>query len=81
MAVKHVQIEPPPLAGFRPDLPPDLCAIVHKMMAKKPDDRYQSAKDVLRDLARLRESMSGVFEGFLTRSVRPMANSMTRLSS
>ena len=59
VAVQHVQSEPPPLAGFRPDLPPDLCAIVHKMMAKKPDDRYPSAKDVLRDLARLRETMTG----------------------
>lgn len=61
VAVQHVQNPPPPLAGFRPDLPPDLCAVVHKMMAKKPDDRYQTAKEFLRDLARLRENIaSGV---------------------
>ena len=47
----HVQAEPRPLA-LRPDLPPELCAIVHKMMAKKPEARYQSAREMLNDLAR-----------------------------
>src|SRR5947208_10567799 len=40
VALKHVQDHPPPLAGLRPDLPPDLCAMVHRMMAKNPADRY-----------------------------------------
>ena len=43
--MQHVQNEPPPLGDVRPDLPADLCAIVHKMMAKKPADRYQTARD------------------------------------
>src|SRR4029079_7468537 len=57
VAVQHVQNEPPPLSGVRPDLPPDLTAMVHKMMAKKPDDRYQSAKDILRELTKIREGL------------------------
>lgn len=53
VALMHVQGEPKPLSSLRPDLPPDLCALVHKLMAKKPDDRYQSASEVLIDLARI----------------------------
>ncbi|HLW64303.1 MAG TPA: protein kinase [Gemmataceae bacterium] len=62
VAIKHVADEPPPLASFRPDLPADLCAVVHKMMAKKPEDRYQNCRDILRDLARLRENPGGTNE-------------------
>src|SRR5262245_23977504 len=57
VAVQHVQADPPALSDTRPDLPPDLTAMVHKMMAKKPDDRYQSAKDILRDLAKVRDGL------------------------
>jgi len=31
-------------------IPEELCAIVEKMMAKKPDDRYQTCEEVLQDL-------------------------------
>jgi serine/threonine-protein kinase len=57
LAVQHVKQEPDPLAEVRPDLPPYLCAIVHKMMAKAPGERYQSGTELLKDLARLRDSL------------------------
>ena len=41
------------------EVPADLCGMVHKMMAKNPDERYQTFKDVLRDLNRMRGSLSG----------------------
>ncbi len=59
VAIQHVRSEPPPLSEIRPDLPPALCAIVHKMMAKDPAQRYQTARDLLKDLVRLREGLSG----------------------
>jgi eukaryotic-like serine/threonine-protein kinase len=65
VALQHVQAEPPPLGGLRPDLPPDLCALIHRMMAKKPDDRPQTAREVLRELARLREAVAGGATGAL----------------
>src|SRR5204863_3679846 len=34
VAVQHVQGTAQPLAEIRPDLPPEVCALVHKMMAK-----------------------------------------------
>ncbi len=58
VAVQHVQATPEPLESIRPDLPLDLCALVMKLMAKRPEDRYQSAKDVLRDLARIQKGLS-----------------------
>ena len=47
-----------PLATIRPDLPPELCAVVHKMMAKEPAHRYQTGRDLLRDIASVRESLA-----------------------
>ena len=59
VAMKHARDEPPPLASIRPDLPAALCALVHKMMAKDPANRHQTGKELLRDLARIRETLSG----------------------
>lgn len=58
VAYQHVHGEPPPLAEIRPDLPPVLCAILQRMMAKKPEDRYQSAREIMRDINQLREALN-----------------------
>ena len=50
VAVQHVKKQPEPLQNARPDLPPALCRIVHKMLAKNPDDRFQSPRELLREL-------------------------------
>jgi serine/threonine-protein kinase len=60
IALKHVKDTPVSLAVHRPDLPPDLVKLVMKLMAKDPKDRYQSAAEMLRDLARIRESLNTV---------------------
>jgi eukaryotic-like serine/threonine-protein kinase len=57
LAMKHVVDMPVDLAVHRPDLPPDLCKLVMKLMAKSPADRYQSATEMLRDLTKIRESI------------------------
>jgi serine/threonine-protein kinase len=59
VALQHVRDEPAPLAAIRPDLPPALCAVVHKMMAKAPEARYQTGRELLRDVVRVREGLSG----------------------
>jgi predicted ATPase/signal transduction histidine kinase len=46
----HVARKPPPPARIRPSLPPVLSDIVLKLLAKVPDDRYQSAAGLQRDL-------------------------------
>ena len=50
VAVQHVKNEADDLKGLRPDLPPRLCRTIHRMIAKKPDDRYQRAGELIRDL-------------------------------
>jgi serine/threonine-protein kinase len=58
VAYAHVHNNPQPLAEIRPDLPADLCAMVQKMMAKKPEERYQTAGEIVRDVNRLREALN-----------------------
>jgi serine/threonine-protein kinase len=60
VVVQHVQNEPTPLAQIRPDLPADLCALVHRMMAKRPEDRPQTGRDIVKEVARLRDVLVGV---------------------
>jgi len=58
LAVQHLNEEPPPLERRRADLPPALCLAVHKMMAKKPDDRYPNAETVLNDLNQIAQTLT-----------------------
>ena len=53
VAVQHLKKQPQPLENHRPDLPAALCRLVHKMLAKEPEQRCQSALEVLRELRRL----------------------------
>lgn len=57
VALQHVQKEPIPLDTLRPDLPPRLCALIHRMLAKKPEQRPPSAADVLRELQAISEGL------------------------
>ncbi len=57
LALKHVKDIPVDLSVHRPDLPADLCRLVMKLMAKSPGGRYQSASEMLRDLAKVREAV------------------------
>ncbi|HEY7426579.1 MAG TPA: protein kinase [Gemmataceae bacterium] len=59
VALQHVRAEPKSLAEVRPDLPPALGVIIHKMLAKDPAGRYQTGRELLKDIARLREGLSG----------------------
>jgi serine/threonine protein kinase len=42
----HVHDEPPPVTALRPDLPPQIDTIVAKAMAKQPEDRYATCRDL-----------------------------------
>jgi tRNA A-37 threonylcarbamoyl transferase component Bud32 len=37
---------PPAVSQLRPDIPPPVVAVVHKLMAKKPADRYQTPAEL-----------------------------------
>lgn len=53
VAVQHVKTAPQRLETLRPDLPPGMCRIVHRLLEKTPQDRYQDATEVLKDLRSL----------------------------
>ena len=50
---KHVNEEPEPLWKVAPWVPRGLCKVVMKMVGKDPDERYQSAREVIAALEEL----------------------------
>src|SRR5262245_6162052 len=61
--------EPAPLARYTPEVPAELDRIVAKALTKDKEDRYQTARDLLIDLKRLKQKQE--FEAELERSVSP----------
>jgi len=55
--------EPLPLDRKRPDLPPDLCRVVEKLLRKAPDRRYTSAAGLREAFERLAEAFRGQAAG------------------
>jgi serine/threonine-protein kinase len=55
LALKQVREKPRSILVHRPDLPIEIDRMVLKLMAKDPAQRYQSAAELLAELARLRD--------------------------
>jgi Tol biopolymer transport system component len=58
-----IRDEPEPLAKLRPEIPPPLRWIVERCMAKDPEERYASTRDLARDLAGVRDHISEISGG------------------
>src|SRR5262245_48689457 len=56
--LKHQQQPPPALEQFRDDLPSGLAPVLRKMLAKRPQDRYQTPGEVAAALANLLQGNS-----------------------
>jgi len=54
-----LQTEPPPVSHYVPDVPPELDRIIIKALVKDREDRYQTIKDLIVDLRRLRQHLDG----------------------
>jgi eukaryotic-like serine/threonine-protein kinase len=54
IAYRHVREDPAPPRLLNPDVPPALEAVCLRAMAKRPDDRYQTAAELRADLQRAR---------------------------
>ena len=76
--VAITQKEPPPLARFAPNVPAELDWIVMKALRKDRDERYQTIKELLTDLRRLKQRLE--FEAELERSAAPGSFSGSRIS-
>src|SRR5207249_7549007 len=55
-----IQDEPEPISAVAPKTPANLVWIIDRCLAKDPEDRYASTKDLARDLAGLRDHASGI---------------------
>lgn len=58
MQYEIVNVEAAPISALKPEIPADLDAIVLECLAKEPDERYQSAKEVAKDLRRFKRESS-----------------------
>jgi Protein kinase domain len=59
MITGHLTKPPPPASGARAELPPAIDAVITKAMAKAPDDRYQTGRE-LADATRRALTSSGL---------------------
>jgi serine/threonine-protein kinase len=50
LAMQHLRHPPTPLKESAPDVPPALAAVVEKMLAKDPAERFATAQEMLRTL-------------------------------
>lgn len=53
-----VNVDAEPVSILKPELPPDLDAVLLECLAKDPDERYQSAKEIVKDLRKLKRDSS-----------------------
>ncbi|MFN2497694.1 MAG: protein kinase [Pyrinomonadaceae bacterium] len=77
--VSITQKEAPPLARFAPTVPAELDWIITKALRKDREERYQTIKELLTDLRRLKQKIE--FEAELERSVSPDSISRSTISA
>lgn len=72
----HIEVEPPPILELRSDIPPTLAAIIMRMLQKNPNERFQSAAELIEALQIHErtvgaESITRGSSGRLTRVITP----------
>jgi hypothetical protein len=65
IAVKHASMDekPPPLREHVPDLPAEVAALVEKMMAKKPEERFQTSAELVRAIDLIKGGQASLVSG------------------
>jgi serine/threonine protein kinase len=53
-----IEEEPEPVASLKPDVPAPFVWVMERCLAKRPAERYESTRDLARDLANLRDRIS-----------------------
>ena len=71
---KIIREPAPPVSGFHPEAPAEMQKIIRRCLAKDPEDRYQSIKDVAIELKELRRELTSE----LDTTVPPSTSASTR---
>ncbi len=50
VALQHLEASPPPISDMLPTIPHEIDVLILKALAKKPNDRFQSANEMLKSL-------------------------------
>jgi class 3 adenylate cyclase/CHASE2 domain-containing sensor protein/tRNA A-37 threonylcarbamoyl transferase component Bud32 len=53
---QHLEAPPPVAHDVNPAVPPAISAVITRLMAKRPEDRYQTASELIADLRKLRHT-------------------------
>jgi len=83
---KHVRAEIRPLQDVNPDVPDAVCHIVEKMMAKDPNDRYDTCDQLFEDIDLVRMGRSplterpGVGKSTIIRAIKMEEKRLGRLT-
>jgi beta-lactam-binding protein with PASTA domain len=72
VALKHVSQPVPSLRKLRPDVSPQLEAVVMKALAKDAGDRYPDAESFIRDLEAVRSAPAGAADSGSTAAFAPV---------
>ena len=73
VALLHLNTDPDPLEELRPEAPREFCQIIARLMAKRPEDRYATPRQLLDALAGVAGGKGGQGSGraAVTRSLAP----------
>ncbi|WP_442481667.1 serine/threonine-protein kinase [Aeoliella sp. SH292] len=77
--LSHQGDAPPSLVELRPDIPPALSAVVGRMLAKQPEQRYQTPADLTTALLKLSDQLGVVRPGLATTLVPALPKRTTFL--
>nr|MBA3319965.1 tetratricopeptide repeat protein [Pyrinomonadaceae bacterium] len=80
IAAQVLHVHPPPPSEFNPRISAELDRVTLKALSKQPEDRYQSAAELIADLRAARQNFSGG-EHVHTRQMTQAANTFQRASA
>jgi tetratricopeptide (TPR) repeat protein/predicted Ser/Thr protein kinase len=84
IAAKVIHVDPVPPSTLSPKIPPELDAIILRVLAKRPEKRYQSTDELLADLRSVRPLLQDDSSETLiqprSRISKPRHNTLTNLS-
>lgn len=76
-----IQDQPDPIAEVSPKTPAPLCWLVERCLEKEPGLRYASTRDLARDLATLRDHLSGSSRTAVLAAPRPTDRNRVRTAA